>query len=61
VVNTNLGNGGWMVRPAALRVLFTEYNKYVVSLVRSVIPMAIPVHDALHGTPAGRASAATRD
>lgn len=38
VVNANLDNGGWMVRPDALRVLFTEYNKYLVALVRSVMP-----------------------
>ncbi len=61
VVNTNLGNGGWMVRPAALRVLFTEYNKYVVSLARSVIPVAVTVGDATNGTATGQASAAARD
>lgn len=38
VVNANLENGGWMVRPDALRVLFTEYNKYLVALARSVVP-----------------------
>jgi uncharacterized SAM-binding protein YcdF (DUF218 family) len=38
VVNANLENGGWMVRPDALRVLFTEYNKYLVALARGVVP-----------------------
>jgi uncharacterized SAM-binding protein YcdF (DUF218 family) len=38
VVNTNIDNGGWMVRPEALRVLFTEYNKYLVALARGVLP-----------------------
>jgi uncharacterized SAM-binding protein YcdF (DUF218 family) len=38
VVNANLENGGWIVRPDALRVLFTEYNKYLVALARSVVP-----------------------
>ncbi|HHZ09730.1 MAG TPA: YdcF family protein [Rhizobiales bacterium] len=38
VVNTPLGNGGWMTKPDALRVLFTEYTKYVAALVRGVVP-----------------------
>ena len=32
VVNSKLGDGGWMLRPTALRVLFTEYNKYLLAL-----------------------------
>jgi uncharacterized SAM-binding protein YcdF (DUF218 family) len=39
VVNSNLDNGGWLTKPEALRVLFTEYNKYLVSLVRGVLPV----------------------
>jgi hypothetical protein len=27
-----------MMRPDALRVLFTEYNKYLAALVRGVLP-----------------------
>lgn len=38
VVNTPLGNGGWMTKPDALRVLFTEYTKYLAALVRGVVP-----------------------
>lgn len=38
VVNSKLDNGGWMVRPDALRVLFTEYNKYLLALARGVLP-----------------------
>ncbi|MDQ2703576.1 MAG: YdcF family protein [Pseudomonadota bacterium] len=38
VVNTKLDNGVWIVRPEALRVLFTEYNKYLVALARGVVP-----------------------
>jgi uncharacterized SAM-binding protein YcdF (DUF218 family) len=38
VVNSNLDNGGWMVRPDALRVLFTEYGKYLLALARGVLP-----------------------
>ena len=30
VVNSKLGDGGWMLRPTVLRVLFTEYNKYLL-------------------------------
>lgn len=39
VVNTNLGNGGWLTKPEALRVLLTEYSKYVLSLARGVLPL----------------------
>jgi uncharacterized SAM-binding protein YcdF (DUF218 family) len=38
VVNTRLDAGGWLTRPDAFRVLFTEYNKYLVALARGVIP-----------------------
>ncbi|MBA3447963.1 MAG: YdcF family protein [Pseudaminobacter sp.] len=39
VVNTRLDDGGWMTEPDALRVLFTEYNKYLVALARGVVPV----------------------
>ncbi|MGP2494049.1 YdcF family protein [Mesorhizobium sp. PUT5] len=39
VVNANLGNGGWLTKPEALRVLFTEYNKYLLALARGVVPV----------------------
>ena len=32
VVNTRLDGGGWLTKPEALRVLFTEYNKYLAAL-----------------------------
>lgn len=38
VVNSKLDNGGWIVQPDALRVLFTEYNKYLAALARGVLP-----------------------
>ncbi|CAG0958835.1 MAG: YdcF family protein [Rhizobiaceae bacterium] len=38
VVNTPLGGGGWMTKPDALRVLFTEYTKYLAALVRGLVP-----------------------
>ena len=38
VVNTKLDDGGWMAKPEALRVLFTEYNKYLLALARGVVP-----------------------
>ena len=38
VVNSKLDNGGWIVQPEALRVLFTEYNKYLAALARGVLP-----------------------
>ncbi|MBD0417278.1 YdcF family protein [Oryzicola mucosus] len=39
VVNSKLDNGEWLTKPEALRVLFTEYNKYLFSLGRAVLPL----------------------
>ena len=39
VVNSNLENGGWLTKPEALRVLFTEYNKYLLALARGIVPV----------------------
>ena len=39
VVNSNLDNGNWMTKPQAVRVLFTEYNKYLLALARTVVPV----------------------
>ena len=54
VVNANLDNGGWLTKPQALRVLFTEYNKYLLALARGIVPMK-PTPDgiALAETAAG--------
>jgi uncharacterized SAM-binding protein YcdF (DUF218 family) len=40
VVNSRLDNGGWMAKPDALRVLFTEYTKYLAAVARGVMPGA---------------------
>ncbi|WP_296746408.1 YdcF family protein [Mesorhizobium sp.] len=39
VVNTNLGNGSWLTKPEALRVLLTEYSKYLLALARGILPI----------------------
>lgn len=39
VVNSRLDNGNWLTKPEALRVLFTEYNKYLLALARGVVPV----------------------
>jgi len=57
VVNSDLGNGNWMTKPEALRVLFTEYNKYLLALARGVVPLK-PTPDGV--TLAGAASPAVR-
>ena len=44
VVNTPLGGGEWMRKPEALRVLFTEYTKYLAALARSLVENPRPVH-----------------
>ena len=38
VVNTPLDGGAWLTDRDALRVLFTEYTKYVAALVRGILP-----------------------
>ncbi|MBL8582186.1 MAG: YdcF family protein [Rhizobiaceae bacterium] len=45
VVNSRLDHGGWITSPEALRVLFTEYAKYLAALARAVIP----AHHGPHG------------
>ncbi|MAW87938.1 MAG: hypothetical protein CMJ42_15580 [Phyllobacteriaceae bacterium] len=39
VVNTPMEDGRWMTKPAAMRVLITEYAKYVAALARGVLPV----------------------
>lgn len=39
VVNSRLDDGSWLTKPQALRVLFTEYNKYLLALARGVLPL----------------------
>ncbi len=41
VVNTNLDRGGWITKPEAVRVLFTEYTKYLASLARGAVAPAM--------------------
>jgi uncharacterized SAM-binding protein YcdF (DUF218 family) len=37
VVNARLDGGEWMTKPQAIRVLFTEYTKYLASMMRGVV------------------------
>lgn len=37
VVNAPLNTGEWMTKPDAIRVLFTEYTKYLASIARGVV------------------------
>ena len=46
VVNSRLDGGGWMVKPDALRVIFTEYLKYLAAVARGVV---MPAHQPSHG------------
>ncbi|WP_367718753.1 YdcF family protein [Nitratireductor sp. GISD-1A_MAKvit] len=39
VVNTPLDNAAWLAKPDALRVLATEYTKYVGALLREIVPI----------------------
>ena len=56
VVNSKLDNGGWIVQPDALRVLFTEYNKYLAALARGALP-----HQVADSAAIANASAAGQD
>ncbi len=38
VVNRPLDKGRWLVEPGALRVLFTEYTKYLAAIARGLVP-----------------------
>jgi uncharacterized SAM-binding protein YcdF (DUF218 family) len=38
VVNSRLDGGGWMVKPDAMRVIFTEYLKYLAAVARGLVP-----------------------
>lgn len=49
VVNTPLGHGAWLAKPEALRVLFTEYNKFLLAFARSAVA-GEPVASAFAGT-----------
>ena len=40
VVNSQLDGGEWMTNRAALRVLFTEYTKYIGAVARGVVPVS---------------------
>ncbi|MCB1382425.1 MAG: YdcF family protein [Notoacmeibacter sp.] len=40
VVNSSLDDGSWMRDPAAVRVLFTEYTKYLAAVARGVTSQA---------------------
>ncbi|MEO3389285.1 YdcF family protein [Mesorhizobium sp. CAU 1741] len=42
VVNTRLDDGEWVTNRAALRVLFTEYAKYVAAVARGMLPLGEP-------------------
>ena len=56
VVNSKLDNGGWIVQPDVLRVLFTEYNKYLVAWARGALP-----HQIADSAAIANASAAGQD
>jgi len=49
VVNARLDDGAWMAKPEAVRVLLTEYTKYVAALARSVVIDASYSHRAYAG------------
>jgi uncharacterized SAM-binding protein YcdF (DUF218 family) len=54
VVNSNLDNGGWLTKPEALRVMVTEYTKYLLALARGIVPVKqTPDGIALAETTAG--------
>jgi uncharacterized SAM-binding protein YcdF (DUF218 family) len=55
VVNSRLDDGSWLTNPATLRVLVTEYAKYLVALARGLLPapVAEPEHTQIVSAAAG--------
>jgi uncharacterized SAM-binding protein YcdF (DUF218 family) len=51
VVNSDLANWSWMMRPDTARVLFAEYLKYLGALSRAVLPVPVSI-GAMLGAPA---------
>ncbi len=37
VVNSRIDHGGWLTKPDAVRVLFTEYTKFLTALARGLV------------------------
>ena len=56
VVNSRLDGGSWMVKPGALRVIFTEYLKYLAAVARGVIAPAHELPDDVNVVNAGTTS-----
>lgn len=55
VVNTRLSAGRWLMEPEALRVLFTEYTKYLAAIARGLMPPSLQQGDVeLVGASAAR-------
>ncbi len=54
VVNARIDQGGWLVRPEALRVLFTEYNKYLLALAHVLPRHAGEDADLVNASATGR-------
>ena len=52
VVNTRLDQGGWLTKPAAVRVIFTEYAKYIAALARAALLYAPARTAGSSGSPA---------
>lgn len=48
VVNTNLDDGRWLFEPEALRVLFTEYTKYLAALALGIASPAPGEGGSIH-------------
>lgn len=46
VVNRRPEDGGWLAKPDALRVVLTEYTKYVAALARGVLPARALSHES---------------
>ena len=47
VINSDLANGSWLLRPDTVRVLFAEYLKYLGAVSRSVLPVPVSIGSML--------------
>jgi uncharacterized SAM-binding protein YcdF (DUF218 family) len=41
VINSRLETGSWIAKPDAIRVIFTEYTKYLAALARGLVPASL--------------------
>ena len=47
VVNSKIDDGRWLTKTETFRVLFTQYNKYLLALARGIVPAKLAADDVV--------------